>query len=289
MSERAWVSVAFAAACLLAPAAKLHAQLPIATDKRVFNEKGIRRAGQVVIPVYDGWFDNGNGTRTMCFSYFNMNTEQSLDVPLGPDNYIEPKRFDGKQPTHFDPVPRPKLTSAYRHYWCVFTETVPEDFGGRVVWHLTTQGDSLSVPGKIIAPYVLEEPESHGRNQVAPRLKLEQDAAWTMGRRGVTVGPRTVAVGAALTLVAWAKHPEPGTWFGWTKHQGPGDVTFSQSELRLDQKEGSVSTTARFSRPGDYVVRVQVINDTTNPRNPTGGFEFHCCWTNGYVKVHVTP
>ena len=46
-------------------------------------------------------------------------------------------------------------------------------------------------------------------------------------------------------------------------------------------------TTASFSQPGSYVVRVQAINDVESSRNPTYGFEFHCCWTNGYVRVEV--
>ena len=35
------------------------------------------------------------------------------------------------------------------------------------------------------------------------------------------------------------------------------------------------------------VVRLQAINDLESRRNPTYGFEFHCCWTNGYVRVDV--
>jgi hypothetical protein len=36
-----------------------------------------------------------------------------------------------------------------------------------------------------------------------------------------------------------------------------------------------------FGAPGDYRLLVQSINSTT-------AFEFHCCWTNGYVNVTVT-
>ena len=89
------------------------------------NEYALRAHGQNVIPVYDGWFANADGTHTFCFSYFNLNTQEAIDVPLGPANHIEPAELDGGQPTHFDPVPAPKLTSPYRHYWCVFTVTVP--------------------------------------------------------------------------------------------------------------------------------------------------------------------
>lgn len=106
-----------------------------------------------------------------------MNTEEALDVPLGPGNHIEPSRFDGAQPTHFDPVPDPDLTSKYRHHWCVFTVTVPGDFGRNdVVWTLATQGDTLSVPASLIPAYVLDEPTSPGRYAVAPYMRLEETA-----------------------------------------------------------------------------------------------------------------
>ena len=78
---------------------------------------------------------------------------------------------------------------------------------------------------------------------------------------------------------------EPATWLGWTKHPGPGDVTSGEAELRVDVAQGAAATTATFGEPGSYIVRVQAINDLESRRNPTYGFEFHCCWTNGYVRV----
>ena len=252
------------------------------------NEAGLRARGQNVIPVYDGWFGNPDGGFTFCFSYFNLNTEESLDVPLGPGNRVQPALYDGAQPTHFDPVPDPELTSKYRHHWCVFTVTVPEDFGGAdVVWTLATQGDTLSVPASLIPAYILDEPSSPGRYGVAPFMRLDENGERVQGRRGVRSGPRTTSVNQPLPLTAWIEHTDPGTWLGWTKHQGPGSVTFSATEIRLDTPEGRATTTATFDSPGRYVLRVQAINDLEIRSNPTYGFEFHCCWTNGYVEVNV--
>jgi hypothetical protein len=274
-----------ALACVLVGTSRAAAQ---GTLDDPLNEFALRPRGQNVIPVYDGWFENADGTYTFCFSYFNLNTKEALDVPLGPGNHIEPARFDGNQPTHFDPVPNPKLTAPYRHYWCVFTVTVPADFGkGNVVWTLATQGDTLSVPASLIPAYVLNEITSPGRYAVAPFVRLEENGASVQGKRGVRSGPRKVSVGQPLELTAWIEHPETGTWVGWTKHQGPGSVTFSATEARVDAPKGQTTTTATFDRPGHYVIRLQAINDTENPRDPTYGFEFHCCWTNGYVDVDV--
>jgi hypothetical protein len=63
----------------------------------------LRTREQPVLPIFEGWYENQDGTRDLCFGYFNLNTEQSLDIALGPDNFIEPKRFDGGQPTYFEP------------------------------------------------------------------------------------------------------------------------------------------------------------------------------------------
>lgn len=248
----------------------------------------LRPRGQNVIPVYDGWFRNPDDTYTLCFSYFNLNTEEALDIPLGSENRVQPAQFDGVQPTHFDPVPDPTLTSKYRHYWCVFTVTVPGDFGNRdVVWTLTSQGDELSVPGSLLPAYVLDEITSPGRGAVAPFLGLEEGGPSVQGKRGVRAGPLSARVGIPRSLTAWVRHQDPGTWVGWAEHQGPGAVTFSAPESRLDAPEGTATTMATFDRPGRYVVRVQAINDPETRNNPTYSFEFHCCWTNGYIDIDV--
>ncbi len=269
----------------LALSSPVAAQIP---GQNPLNESPLRPGGQNVIPVYDGWFENPDGSYTLCFGYFNLNTEQSLDIPLGPENRIEPSQYDGVQPTHFDPVPDPELTSKYRHHWCVFSVTVPDDFGtSDIMWTLTSQGDELQTPGSLTARYNLDEPTSSGRGAVAPFLRLDEDGQTVQGRRGLWAGPRTVQANEPLPLTAWVQHAEAGTWLGWTKHQGPGEVVFSESELRLDAADGAATTTATFSQPGSYIVRVQAINDLQTRRNPTYGFEFHCCWTNGYVRVQV--
>ena len=256
--------------------ASLEAQVtPFA--ERIFNEQVLRPSGQPVIPLYEGYYQNPDGTYEICFGYINLNTEEELDLPLGPNNFMEPAQYDGMQPTHFDHIPE----ANYRRHFCVFTVTVPEDFGdGTVVWTVTTRGEAISVPGKVLPSYVLDEPDSGGRGEIAPVLKFDPNGPEFKGRTGFTAEPRTVSVGAPLGLTVYVGHPAERSWVAWTHHQGPGSVQFSQSEIQVDKMDGMARTTARFSEPGKYLIRVQGIRTTAS-------FEFHCCWTNGYIPVTV--
>jgi hypothetical protein len=48
--------------------------------------------------------------------------------------------------------------------------------------------------------------------------------------------------------------------------------------------QGKAVTTANFTEPGEYVLRV-VANDWSGD----GGRGFQCCWSNAQVKVTVKP
>ena len=63
-------------------------------------------SGQGVAPVYEGFDINPDGSFNMWFGYMNRNYEEELDIPVGPDNRIEPtgpgrSGPDAGQPTHF--------------------------------------------------------------------------------------------------------------------------------------------------------------------------------------------
>jgi len=53
-------------------------------------------------------------------------------------------------------------------------------------------------------------------------------------------------------------------------------------EIPLTNKLGTGTTSVTFSQPGRYVLLVQSIETLRN------SFEYHCCWTNGWVEVNVT-
>ena len=62
---------------------------------------GVR--GEAVFPALEGWYPNADGTFTILLGYYNRNTAQILDIPIGPNNRIEPGGPDQGQPTHFLP------------------------------------------------------------------------------------------------------------------------------------------------------------------------------------------
>ena len=74
---------------------------------------------RAISPAYEGWWPNDDGSFTMFFGYMNSNWEEEFDVPVGPDNHIEPGGPDQGQPTHFYP----------RRNMFLFTIRVPKDFG----------------------------------------------------------------------------------------------------------------------------------------------------------------
>ena len=71
----------------------------------------IRPSGRPIVPVYEGYFQNDDGSYTISFGYASMNLEEALHIPLGPDNFIEPAEFDGPQPTYFKEI-HPRIRPA---------------------------------------------------------------------------------------------------------------------------------------------------------------------------------
>ena len=157
--------------------------------------------GQSVAPAYEGWWPNDDGSFTMFFGYMNSNWEEEFDVPIGPDNNIEPGGPDQGQPTHFYPRRNPFL----------FTIRVPKDLGDReLVWTITTHGRTQRAFASLKSDYRIDKQvismEVGGdfgsqndalRENIPPVLEVQ-------GEHEI----RRVAVGQPLTLVAFAKDPD---------------------------------------------------------------------------------
>jgi len=253
----------------------------------------IRASGRPIVPVFEGWFENPDGTYTLSFGYISMNLEEALHIPLGPDNFVEPSEFDGGQPTYFR-----EIHPSIRRPWNSFMITVPADFGDRrVVWTLRNHGETYSVPGHITRrDYIVETPVAPARAATgtagahAPRMRFDPSRPWAQGLAGTRWGPLTATVGQPLEIPVYVNRGEtlnqrPESWLWWIQYSGPGGVTFSEDEVRIELDEageGVGTTSVTFTEPGAYVLLVQSIETLRN------SFEYHCCWTNGWVEVDVT-
>jgi len=247
--------------------------------------QNLRPSGQPVIPIFDGWLEREDGSTDLCFGYFNLNLEEELEIPLGPDNFIDPPVYDGRQPTHFDEVPE-----SYRRYFCTFTVTLPpEAASDSVVWTLRLNGQTYAVPGDASVPgYRLDGFSQPSRGVVAPIIQLLEPAAVeTRGRGWVVAGPASSRVGIPLPIAVAVSGPDEESLTDplvvWTKHQGPGSVSFSREEATLRDGQTEASTQATFDAPGEYLLRVQAVDGGRR------SYGFHCCWTNVYLSVQVTP
>jgi hypothetical protein len=58
-------------------------------------------AGGPIYAAFEGWGPLKDGTNALLLGYFNRNRTQLVDIPIGPDNNIEPGGPDYGQPTHF--------------------------------------------------------------------------------------------------------------------------------------------------------------------------------------------
>jgi hypothetical protein len=254
----------------------------IELSNQTWSAEIIRTKGQPVIPLFDGWFPNEDGSSNICFGFFNMNLQEALNVPLGESNYLETD-YPGLDlsgvmlPTHFDPLP-----PRYRHVFCAFSINVPAGFdsGNRITWYLNSNRQELKVPGKVIASYVLDEPSSNGRGDVAPLVKLDGSPQAIRGRAGIQFPQLIQAkVNEPITLSAHIEHEDEEVWVGWSHHSGPGSVEFSNKEY-MTESGSSTSTQLQISEAGEYVIRMQTIDDVA-------AFEFYCCHTNAYFSIQV--
>lgn len=255
------------------------AQFPLAPAKP---------SGLSVTPAYEGWYKNPDGTFSLSFGYLNRNTEEALEIPIGPDNFISPGDRNQGQPTYFAP----------RRNWGVFAVRVPANFGDKkVVWTIKIRGETWAIPGGLHPNWQIDALEGEaGSGNTPPVLKFSPNGPIGAGPGGVTVGPLTTSVGQPLTVSVWAT--DDGKAVGsvsrmgrgnipptlmWFKHQGPGTVTFEPAAPKPGA-DALATTSATFSAPGEYVLRVRA-NDASGI---VGAGHAQCCWSNGFVKVTVT-
>ena len=259
-----------------------------------------RNAGEAVTGAFEGWFYKPDGSVSFLVGYFNRNLKQVIDIPIGPNNRIEPGGPDYGQPTHFLP----------RRQWGVFTIPLPKDFGDKkLTWTIVANGQTTAIPLSVHPNYQVEPYEEKGMGNTPPTLRFDRGGAAHTGPPIELGATLTATVGQPLTLPAWvtdkpAKYTanvprppaggagnnargrgaaRPDLSLTWALHRGPADVTFNEAKPKIDKAaDGATTTTVTFTAPGEYILRAQA-NDVSGE----GGGGFQCCWTNAHVKVTV--
>jgi len=255
-------------------------------------------SGQSVTPAYEGWYQNADGTYTISIGYYNRNTKEVLDIPVGPNNHIDPGGPDQGQPTHF----------LIGRQWGVFTVTVPKDFGPdkKLTWTIVANGKAMEVPFKLDPLWVIK-PFVDATGNTPPFLAFAEAGPFLQGPPRAISQTLSTSVGTPLPLTVWvaddANVPPPFEAFAkmipavsvsWIKFRGPGEVTFTKAKPKAEKLEfkappntaftAKADTSASFSEPGDYILEV-----TANDISGVGGGGFQCCWTSTDVKVTVKP
>ena len=246
---------------------------------------------QNIAPAYEGWEQNPDGSFNLLFGYLNRNWDEELDVPIGPENRIEPGGPDRGQPTHFLP----------RRNRFIFRIRVPADFGEQeLVWTLMSNGQIERAYGTLKPDYFIDDIVIMNNNGAG-------GAAGGMYNISENVGPelrvdgnmtRNVRVGQPIVLTAHASDdgipklrpmPKPrlglsvggtpnsasGLRFAWFVYRGSGPVTFDPPQFKVweDSRPGANSpwahgwappeipeeskwvVQASFAEAGTYVLR----------------------------------
>jgi hypothetical protein len=245
-------------------------------------------SGREVVPYYEGWIRNADGSFDFIFGYFSRNTEQELAIPAGPDNSVMPGGPDRGQPTYFLPRRQPR----------VFRVRVPKDWGDKsLTWSITANGRTEKVVGKLVPAYEKDELFMATDNRttiqfgeedtnrppvltVANALTASAAAPLVLTANVVDDGlpkPRPPVAakpaapppqGDAARFQSQRNNSAPRTQLGprvsWLEYRGPAKVTFEPAAMAV--AGGKAETTARFAAPGVYTLIVTATDGKLSTR-----------------------
>jgi len=215
-------------------------------------------SGQNVVPVFEGWERNPDGSFNFVFGYFNRNYEETLDVLVGADNNIEPGGPDQGQPTFFAPA-RQKF---------LFRVKVPKDWPvtRRLVWTLTVRGktekaNAFLLPEWEMNSQVMALNGAGGGGGGVDEDDNQPPVITFPGPLTATLPSASVVAAVTDDGVPKPRPVRPGSpprgpllRVAWLQYRGPvgGRVSFSPGTTPV--VNGKAETVATFTVPGQYSV-----------------------------------
>lgn len=221
-----------------------------------------RNSGDSIQPVFEGWQVYPDGSRKLWFGYFNRNTKEQLDVPVGPNNGFGAATDQGKwkpdqgQPTHFD---------TGRHQF-VFAIDVPKDMGAdqKLTWTIVANGQTSKAIGFLDPSWEVDDGVrmmNHGGAGLAPPPvneypKITSGSKDLTGKVGASLKLSATATDDGIPKQRTGRGPSGGVQINWILYRGPGQVRFNPARSeRVYGKPVEGATEATFSVPGDYWLR----------------------------------
>ena len=251
-----------------------------------------KERGNSITGAFEGWYKNPDGTFTLLMGSYNRNSKQTLEIPAGPNNRIDPGGPDQGQPTYFAP----------RRAWGVFTIVVPKDFGTKkFTWTIVANGETTVIPLSLNPAWEISPFKDPAMGNTPPTIKFSPAGPVLTGPPRGIAASYTASAGQPIDFELWVAdvgntavatagpaggggggRGGPGVSVSLHKLRGPGDVKFTKDRPEVSREDGKVSAQATFSTAGEYIVRVQA-----NDASGDGGGGFQCCWSNAHVKVTV--
>jgi len=282
--------------------------------------------GEAIFPAFEGWGPDKNGDNVILLGYYNRNKTQELDIPIGPDNRIEPDGPDFGQPTHFYP--------SRQHG--VFAIKVPKDFGTKkLTWTLTANGQTSVVSFWMNPPYWVNFFKHPANGNEPPIIKFSPDGPTLTGPPVGIAQTLSGVVGQKVPLTLWASDfptqntegedalavrnrassaarqtdavaiiggqvigsagrgaaasaaEPPDITVNWRKHRGPGDVVFANNRIPLVTKRDPKLFLEATTSATFSAPGEYIIRAQINDTSGDGGGGEQCCWTTAHVRVVV--
>jgi hypothetical protein len=239
------------------------------------------KAGQGVVPVYEGWERVPDGSFNMVFGYLNRNHVQELAIPVGVQNGFEPGPADRGQPSYFYP----------RENHFLFKVNVPKDWDREkeLVWTVTANGRTETARATLLDIWEIDRKVEVSNNgggvqtsneliakdqppavNIAPVARARTGTAVsivasvnddgipgeTKPRKPRPLEPSLTGAPPSPVNVPLPQKPRPPQSLSviWFVYRGPAGATFDP-EGYAKVVDGKAEVKATFTRPGTYTVR----------------------------------